>query len=52
LKAVAITTRDGGAGMKYIKSNETMPTMQTIVVNPLNSCQRLNPIMNISSSLN
>src|SRR5262249_18116455 len=48
LTPVAITTFDGGAGMKYINASETMPTMHKLAANPLNSCQRLYPSMNIS----
>src|SRR6516162_6474677 len=48
LKPVVITTFDGGAGMKYINASETTPTMHKLAANPLNSCQRLYPSMNIS----
>ena len=48
LKAVAITTFDGGAGIKWIKVSETILTMPTIAANVLNSCHLLNPIKNIS----
>src|SRR6516225_6228658 len=48
LGAEAITTFDGGAGMKYINARETMPTTHKLAANPLNSCQRLYPSMNIS----
>ena len=48
MKAVAITTFDGGAGIKWIKVSETIPTMPTIAANVLNSCHLLNPITNIS----
>src|SRR6516164_3874415 len=48
LTPVAITTFDGGAGMKYINASETTPKMHKLAANPFNSCQRLYPSMNIS----
>jgi hypothetical protein len=40
-------TFDGGEGIKYINKSETTLITTTTAANPLSSCQRLKPSMNI-----